>query len=454
MKILKIFLKLFIAVFALVGFVLSAAYAAVNLHLTDTKGIVDEQTESFWKASAAASLAVAQESLVAESPDSGRGAGDFFNKQNYCSLKAVKNGYPAEFTRIYDMAVAGSLDLAQKNLDYLMLALNKKDVSYAAYRSCANDLAFMDISRQDFEILAGVIDLKSPLPWVDTEEWEFFKEGVLKDKSILERIEKETGISQRVLVSELMAEQMRLFYSDRPAFKKIISPLKVLGSMTQFSWGLFGIKPETAMKIEENLRNQASSFYPGQAYARMLDFKTKNIQHERFVRITDSRDHYYAYLYAALYNKEIISQWERAGIDISRRPEILATLFNIGFAHSIPNDDPKTGGARLDIENSVYSFGGLAAEFYYSGQLIDDFPQKPLDDSAAALLADGARDIVISSPKGLAAPLSGPAMVLDQPGMHEIDQWLQAAQAPGVATSADGLSATTTQFQDSLPPSF
>jgi hypothetical protein len=370
MNLLKLILKSAVVLFAAVGLALSGAYIAVKLHWTDTKGIVDEQGDSFWE-NGEASIANAMEPVIPSFGDK------FFNKRDYCLMKAVKNEYRGEFTRILNLALAGEKDLARKNLDNLAIVLtgaNDNDFD-GTYRLCSDDPESEGVREIDFKILADMIDDKSPYAWANSEEWTFFKTGVLKDTEILDRVEKETGVSKRILVAELMAEQMRLFYSDRPWFKKAIEPLKVLGSMTQFSWGIFGVKPETAMKIEDNLKNEASPFYPGSDYAGLLDFKTGNIQQERFNRLTDSDNHYYAYLYAALYNKEIISQWKRAGIPISDRPEILATLYNIGFAHSSPNYNAKVGGAELIIGDSVYSFGGLAKEFYYSKELLDQFPQ-------------------------------------------------------------------------------
>lgn len=374
MKIFNFIIKFIIGVFALIGFGLSAAYAAVGLHLTDTKGIIDEQANIFWKnGQAAVAFAGAQK----EPPHFGFAETAFFSRSNYCAMKAVKSGYPAEFNRIYRITKT-SQSLAQKNLDGLVSALsaaqNQKFLN--TYRPCDNDNT-LAVSEKDFKELAGDADIQteSPYVWANSEEWAFFKAAILKDKDILNRVEQETGIKKRVLVAELMAEQMRLFYSDRPAFKSAIAPLKVLGSMTQFSWGVFGIKPETAMKIEDNLKDPSSPFYPGPEYSKLLDFKTANVWQERFDRITNYKDNYYSCLYAALYNKEVISQWKRSDVDISNRPEILATLFNIGFVHSVPNSEPQVGGAELDVSGAKYSFGGLAAEFYYSGELLEEFPQ-------------------------------------------------------------------------------
>ena len=67
-------------------------------------------------------------------------------------------------------------------------------------------------------------------------------------------------------------------------------------------------------------------------------------------------------------------QWQRAGFDISNNAGVLATLFNLGFDLSEPKAAPGIGGAKITIKNIPYTFGGLAFDFYYSGEMIEDFP--------------------------------------------------------------------------------
>ena len=67
-------------------------------------------------------------------------------------------------------------------------------------------------------------------------------------------------------------------------------------------------------------------------------------------------------------------QWERAGFPIDTRPEIIATLFNIGFDASVPKENPVVGGSEVLIKNNYYSFGAISYDFYYSGELFDLFP--------------------------------------------------------------------------------
>ena len=174
---------------------------------------------------------------------------------------------------------------------------------------------------------------------------------------------------------------MRLYASDRELFKKIFEPLKRLGVQSQFSWGVLGLKQETLIQIENNLASNTSPFYLDQTSKNLLAFSTSTLEKtggqdsERFLRVTDEHNHYYTYLYAAILLKQLKKQWSLAGYDISDKPEILATLYNIGFAHSLPNASPKVGGADITIANNTYSFGKLAYEFYYSDELTDIFPR-------------------------------------------------------------------------------
>ena len=209
-----------------------------------------------------------------------------------------------------------------------------------------------------------------------TPEWIAFRMAIAKDTEMIRRIERETGIPARTLISPIVPEQMRLFHTERPVFKQFFEPLKILGSQSQFSWGIAGIKDETAREVERRLKDATSPSYLGAQYEHILDFKTEDPNQERFDRITDERNHYYAYLYTALYLKEIEAEWTHAGFDISKRPEILATLYNLGFSKSNPKANPEIGGAQIDINGTSYSFGSLAGMFYVSDELVELFPQK------------------------------------------------------------------------------
>jgi hypothetical protein len=223
----------------------------------------------------------------------------------------------------------------------------------------------------------GVIDTTFPIgpkpavtptqnpAWASTEEWQTLRVALAKDKAIINRVSAETGISGRLLVTMIAPEQLRLYFSNRQIFKEIFAPLKILGNEVQFSWGVAGLKQETAKQIEARDNTGLLAFASS----------TTDRDEERFLRIANEKNHYYSYLYTALFLKQIMAQWREAGFPIDNRPEILATLFNIGFEHSTPNAEPKVGGSAITIDGNTYSFGGIAYQFYYSDELINEFPR-------------------------------------------------------------------------------
>ncbi len=212
--------------------------------------------------------------------------------------------------------------------------------------------------------------------WEQTPEWEDLKQALIKDSSVIQKVSAETGVPSRLIVSAVVPEQIRFFTSNRESYKKYFEPLKILGTLSQFSLGVSGIKPETANQIEKNNIDSTSSFYPGDEYKNLL-FYSEGVSHdeELYKRLTDPHNHYYQYLYTALFIKQITHQWVNEGFDLSNRPEIITTLFNLGFDHSVPNAHPEVGGASIQIGDDVLSFGELGGEFYYSGELLEQFPK-------------------------------------------------------------------------------
>lgn len=253
---------------------------------------------------------------------------------------------------------------------------------FAVKFGVTNTTGIIDTQRESFLQGAGkgapVSDVDAKLPWSETEEWGVLDASIRKDADAINRGAKDANVPARIIVANLVSEQLRLFFSEREFYKQFFFPLKILGSQTQFSWGVMGMKEDTAIQVENNLRDSSSAFYPGPSYAHLLDFTsttTDAIKQERFARMTAENNHYWSYLYAGLFIKEIETQWRSAGFPIEDKPAVLSTLFNIGFTHSTPNADPQVGGAEIDVGTNVYSFGGLAGDFYNSNLITDLFPR-------------------------------------------------------------------------------
>lgn len=203
--------------------------------------------------------------------------------------------------------------------------------------------------------------------WNSTPEWDTVSGGLEKDAEVITTVSKETGVSARMIAAVVIPEQLRFFTSEREIFKSYFEPLKILGSLSQFSLGVSGIKEDTADEIEQDAG----------ADAPLIAYPATTTPHDTLLynRLTDPKDHYYSYLYTALYIKEIEAQWKQAGFDISQNPGIVATLFNIGFANSHPNGSPHVGGAPIAIGGTTYLFGELGADFYNSAELASVFPK-------------------------------------------------------------------------------
>lgn len=218
---------------------------------------------------------------------------------------------------------------------------------------------------------------KESCAWTETPEWAVVKAGLAKDESVIGRAAGAAGVDPRLVAAAVVPEQLRFFASNREVFKRYFEPLKILGSLTQFSLGVSGIKQETAARIEQYAADPASSFYPGPGYAELVAYPD-GADHDKalYARLTDDKNHYYSYLYTALYLKEIQSQWQRAGFAIGGNPEAQVTLFNIGFDASHPNASPRAAGAAITVGGMTYPFGTLGGLFYRSEELTDVFPKR------------------------------------------------------------------------------
>jgi hypothetical protein len=336
-------------IFALIGFFLTTAFFAVKLHLTNDPGGVDYNDRYFHE--------ISQKYENHSAPDTSllkREETEFFH-----DVVVLNKYYPENSFYILNAYMKSHNLMEAKRM---MAAVNLKMQDNKNYLS--------EIGQSEkSEIRRG-----SVFEWMNIPEWQVFKEAVTKDKPLIDSVANLTGVEPRLIVAILVGEQIRLFNSNREAYKKWIGPLKILSVETTFSMGVTGIKIPTALTIEKNLKDQSSVFYLGPKYEHLLDFKTNAVDGERLQRLTDHHNHFYSYLYAALNIKQMKVQWERAGFPIDNRPEIIATLYNIGFEVSEPKADPVVGGSTINIHNKPYTFGAISYEFYYSGELYDLFP--------------------------------------------------------------------------------
>lgn len=366
-KLVAFFWKALLAMMATAFLVYAVVYFAVSKGWTNEAGIVDINNSEYAKAESEVKASgnteyseVGAEYLKSEKSSP--------YQKNLCKIEAISkvSSTNAEIIKkTYDQTKS----LAVMTKMILAVTLREKDnQSYQDdIKTCENDSA---LNTQE-----GVIgSTQNVFSWVNDEEWQIIDGAIDKDKEAINKAANEAGIEPRMLVCALVVEQLRLYHTQREVYERFFKPFKVLGSANKMAWGVMSIKEKTAIGIENNLKDKNSSYYLGDRYEKLLDFKSDNPTKERYDRLVDENNHYYSYLYASLYLKELDYQWKRSGYMIGGRPEILITLYNIGFEKSKPKADPEVGGSELEIKGNKYTFGSLGYEFYYSGELLDDFP--------------------------------------------------------------------------------
>lgn len=307
----KIF-QIFTFLFALAGMAIIGAWGVYQLGLTNNKGGVDENNRY-----------LADYQKEKGLTDSAKIFDD--NMKSYLQLVALSRFYPTNAHLIMDAAQYNErADGISRMLYAADMYLQEGDTA-ARYQELVKKL------NEDYNKCGGFSDQNNLIPWMNEAAWPALKAAIVKDKAVIEEAARLTGVEPRLIVGCLVGEQIRLFNSKREVYKQYLGPVKVLSVQSQFSFGVNGIKDFTAQQVERNLKDTASVFYMGKEYEHVLDFNTADHQSERFRRLTDYHNHLYSYIYTGCILHQTMLQWKRAGYDISDRPDILFTLFNLGF---------------------------------------------------------------------------------------------------------------------------
>ncbi|MDD6185076.1 MAG: hypothetical protein PUB29_05580 [Bacteroidales bacterium] len=343
--------------FALIGAGILGAWAFFELGFTNNKGGADKNNRY---------LTESQRYLASS---------DSVNSQEaalngYRDLSVLRQFYPKNADLIFHAAQYSDRPTAVQEMIYAANMYMQDDDHAVAYRKMVGDVGNILKSKKMKPYEGNVI------PWMNDSAWPALKAAILKDSALIYEAARLTGVEPRLIVGCLVGEQVRLFNSKREMYKRYLGPMKVLSVQSQFSLGVNGIKDFTAMQVERNLTDTASIFYMGKPYEHILDFQTENHQAERISRLTNYRNHLYSYIYTGCILHQTMLQWRRSGYDIVNRPDILFTLFNLGFAASKPGPDPQCGGSHITVHDEIYTFGVICNDFYYSGELAEQFPLK------------------------------------------------------------------------------
>ena len=341
--------------FALFGLAVAGAWAFFELGFTKNKGGIDQNNRYLSNNTSAVTFDSldSQEAVLSD----------------YLAIHALRRFFPENADLIFRAAQNSDRPTAIKEMLYAAEMYLAEDPAGEEYKHLLDETAGR---------LAPAAPARTGnlIPWMNDSAWTALKGAIVKDSSAIEEAARLTGVEPRLIVACLVGEQVRLFNSKREMFKRYLGPMKVLSVQSKFSLGVNGIKDFTAMQVERNLVDTSSVFYMGKKYEHVLDFQTADRASERFSRLTNYRNHLYSYIYTGCILHQTMLQWRRAGYDIENRPDILFTLFNLGFASSKPGPDPKCGGSHITVGDRVYTFGVICNDFYFSGELANQFPLK------------------------------------------------------------------------------
>ncbi|MDR1006552.1 MAG: hypothetical protein LBL74_06775 [Bacteroidales bacterium] len=348
-KIIRIIGKIFLYGFALFGFCVLAAYGVYQMGWTKNNGGVDKNNRY-----------LADISQIDAS--AGKISVDEKLSENLVRLAALSRFYPLNAHLITRAFGDTNADIG-KMISACEIGLQNNKTYQSTVKKYYNMLTLHE--RQE---------KSNAIEWMNTPEWQVLKQAIVKDKALIDSAGKLSGVEPRLIVSCLVGEQIRLFNSNRESYKRYIEPMKVLNVQSQFSLGVNGIKDFTAMAVEHNLKDSTSPFYISKRFEHILDFATSDPTSERISRLVNYRNHFYSFLYTGFILHQTAMQWRKAGFPIDDRPDILTTLFNIGFSESHPNANPECGGSHINVGGKIYTFGVIGFNFYYSGELLDEFP--------------------------------------------------------------------------------
>jgi hypothetical protein len=238
--------------------------------------------------------------------------------------------------------------------------------------------------QSELKVLKAKKDRKSLFEFSNYAVWNTFCNAVRKDKAAIDSAARIAGVESRMIVMCLVGEQVRMFNASRERFKQYVYPFNSVILPNNRGYGVTSILEHTALRIERQLVDKNSKFYPGDYFYKCLNTtdaapglvvdSIKAHQHKTIQRLIKGGDHFYSYLYTAFLIRQYQAHWQREGFDLSYRPEIVGTLFNLGFDKSKPKKNPEVGGSSFKVGDKEYTFGGLCFEFYYSGEMMQDFP--------------------------------------------------------------------------------
>lgn len=270
--------EILIILFALIGLIFSGVFVAMQFELLNVRGTISERNNSILGARKFVQNKNKEASLESRAV-------------LLCKIHTLAN-YAPQTAQAINQVLEG-----QQNPS---LAIQMLTVAGSRFFSTPFPREIQNCARVTIPDTTPLA--QSAYIWADSPEWAVMKSAFIRDQEYINKAAKDAGISPRILLGGVIGEQFRFFTNSRDSFKSYFEPLKILASLSKFSFGIAGLKPETVKRIDEQLQNPSSVFYLGKKMEGIVTYPVGSDQDAvRFERITDTKDTYYSYLYAGLF---------------------------------------------------------------------------------------------------------------------------------------------------------
>ncbi len=205
--------------------------------------------------------------------------------------------------------------------------------------------------------MKGCLALFILLTGLPVQEYDTATQALAEHRNLIIEHSELFHVKPRIVAAVIYAERV-LNVNWRDTYLDKLMALNRLNS----SIGFCQIKLNTARWIENNLNDANSKYFLGDSIAA---FFPESIYLDKLIKRLD--DPGMNIMYAVAYLAMFQSRWQRDGVDISSRPDILGTLYSLGAFKTngeerIPHPDP--------VPNR---FGSTALEFYNSEVLVGIF---------------------------------------------------------------------------------
>lgn len=183
----------------------------------------------------------------------------------------------------------------------------------------------------------------------------------LYDKKYYNNIEKIAeiyDIDEKKIISSIAVEQLRYLSTQRWYAKYLIQSSPYLTTFSKFSYWLWWVKVETAREIQESVKKYNKEIY--EKYFAKDSMKTD----EELIEVL--KDDFWWFLYTGWLIFSIEQRWKTAGFDISNKPWVVTTLYNMWNPDDkIPNSSPKIGGSLIAVNWKDMYFWEIWFLYYY-----------------------------------------------------------------------------------------